>query len=259
MSLNIDESTAQQNPKDAIPNKDASGMYAPTPHPATTKQKFLLFIVLVAITLIVILSGQRAVSLVDENLTREYRVDWIVPPDVSVKPGPVSFWYDSTKRQLVHIGVVDQKRKLELLELISSDSQDLAKQHRNMYWAAIDKLAFSSNEGLSGLLVSLLFLGGISGVLGVQLRSLVNFVGNACYTNSLDLVIWWPYYFVRPFIGFILGVIVVVIISAGFFVASGAAPSGTLWWASIAFLSGFGEQEFTQKLRQLTKTLFGEK
>jgi hypothetical protein len=252
------KSSAVQTSEDARPKAAASGTGAPAIHLATTNQKVFLFVLLAILTLIVVCVGQTAISRVEEYLQRENRVDWVAPPDIGIKPGPVSFWYDPATRQLVHIGVIDQKRKLELIELFPSEAVQAAGQHAKSYLAAIDKLAFLSNEHLSGLLVALLFLGGMSGVLGVQLRSLVNFVGHACYTNSLDLVTWWPYYAVRPFIGFVLGVVVVVIIHAGFFVANGAAPSGTLWWGGIAFLSGFGEQEFTQKLRQLTKTLFGE-
>lgn len=250
--------TAMQNPGDASPDAGSPAPAPPPAHPATTGQKFILSIVLVAVTLAVIWIGHGAISLVEEFLQRENRAEWIAPADVGIKPGPTSFWYDASKRQLVHIGVIDPKRKLELIALFPAESSESAKQHLHTYWTAVDKLAFSSNQRLGGLIVGLLFLGGIAGVLGVQLRSLVNFVGHACYTRSLDLVIWWPYYALRPFIGFILGVVVVIIIHAGFFVANGAAPSGTLWWAGIAFLAGFGEQEFTQKLRQLTKTLFGE-
>jgi hypothetical protein len=35
-------------------------------------------------------------------------------------------------------------------------------------------------------------------------------------------------------------------------------PAGSLWRAAIAFLAGFGEREFTERLRLLTRTLFGQ-
>jgi hypothetical protein len=90
-----------------------------------------------------------------------------------------------------------------------------------------------------------------------HLRSLTAFVGNACFKNTLNLVIWWPYYVLRPFTGFILGIVVVVIVQGGFLAVGSTAPNGTLWWVAVPILAGFGDDEFTQKLRQLTKTLFG--
>jgi hypothetical protein len=35
-------------------------------------------------------------------------------------------------------------------------------------------------------------------------------------------------------------------------------PSGSLGWAGLAFLAGFGASDFTERLRLLTQTLFGK-
>ena len=86
----------------------------------------------------------------------------------------------------------------------------------------------------------------------------INFVGVACYTENLDLLRWWPYYVLRPLTGFILGVILIAVVQGGYFTLGAASPISSLAWGGIAFLAGFGEQEFTQRLRQLTKTIFGE-
>jgi hypothetical protein len=238
-------STGRTKPREVVVN------------PATLKQKVELFAALGLMTLLVLWLAKSAVSHVDEFLQRVNRVHWQAPSGLTLKPGPPTFWYDAAKSQLVYVGVIDQKQKLELVGLFSPSVDQPPSAEMKSYWAAIDELAFVSNGQLGGLLISLLALGGLAGTLGVQLRSLVNFVGHACYTNSLDLVVWWPYYAVRPFTGLLLGMVVVVIVHAGFLVAGSGAPSGTLWWASIAFLAGFGEQEFTQRLRDLSKTLFG--
>jgi len=203
--------------------------------------------------------AKRAVTRVEGFIQRVNRVQWQAPTNITLKPGPPNFWYDPDRQQLVHIGVVDDKKKLDLINLLSTDPKGPVSADTKSYWSAVDHLAFVSNDEIEGLIVSLIFLGGLAGVLGVQLRSLVNYVGHACYLNNLDVVIWWPYYALRPFIGLLLGMTVVVIIHAGFLAAGSGAPTGTLWWASVAFLAGFGEQEFTQRLRQLAKTLFGEK
>jgi hypothetical protein len=244
-------------PPSGTPRPAGSASLPPPANPATLAQKVWLFVALILMTLIVVGFSKAAVANVDGYIQRENRVYWQAPAGFTLRPGPTKFWYDATQNQLVHVGIVDQKEKLDLIGLASAPVEQPPSADLKSYWAAIDQLAFVSNENLGGLLIGLLVLGGLAGVLGVQLRSLVNFVGHACYTNSLDVVIWWPYYALRPFTGFLLGTIIVVVVQAGFIAAGGGAPGGTLWWASVAFLAGFGEQEFTQRLRQLTKTLFG--
>jgi hypothetical protein len=54
-----------------------------------------------------------------------------------------------------------------------------------------------------------------------------------------------------------LGVVVVLIVKSGILTIPGDAAS-SLWWVSLAFLAGFGEDEFRQRLRVVSKTLFGE-
>ena len=230
----------------------------PPKNPATSGQKVMMFAVLVLITFAMLVFARAAVRDVDEFQQRTNSVRWDAPQGMTLKPGPPSFWYDAANKRLNYVGVIDQQRKLELVGLLTTDTDKPVAAEQKSYWAAIDELAYASNHGLGGLVISLLLLGGLAGALGVQLRSLVNFVGNACYTESLDLVIWWPYYFVRPLTGLVLGIVVVVVVNAGFLGAGSVAPGGTLWWAGVAFLAGYGEQEFTLRLRQLTKTLFGE-
>ncbi|MFA6051311.1 MAG: hypothetical protein WC762_01840 [Methylobacter sp.] len=229
-----------------------------TQHPATIKQKIILAIWLTVVLAVLIGLLTLNIQSVDNYLHRQNRVPWEGTHFVSLKPGPPVFRYDNERKELVYIGVIDAKMKLELLALFPTDTNIETQVAGASYAAAIDKLAFESNEGLSGLMIGLLCLGGLSGALGSHLRSQTAFVGNACFKNNLDLVQWWPYYVVRPFTGFILGIVVVVIVQAGFFSVGNGIPAGTLWWAAVAILAGYGDDEFTQKLRQLTKTLFGK-
>jgi hypothetical protein len=226
-------------------------------HLATTCEKFWASAWLVIALCVLVWLWKCYVTRVDEYLHHVSRVSWVAPQSAALKPGPLAFRYDSDKKELVYVGAVDAKTKFELLGLLPAEVKVKAPEAEATYWSAIDKLAFISNEGLTGLLVSLLCLGGLSGAIGAHLRSLTAFVGNACFKNKLDLVVWWPYYVLRPFTGFILGIVVVVIVQGGFLAVGNGAPSGTLWWVAVAILAGFGDDEFTQKLRQLTKTLFG--
>jgi hypothetical protein len=195
---------------------------------------------------------------VEHGLHRETRVSWTASDSVQLKPGPTTFWYDSEHKQLVSIGVIDAKEKEELLALYPAASGN-SSDGESGYKAAIDALAFASNQTLSGLAVALLLLGGLSGAMGAQLRSITAFVGNACYTLNLDVVTWWPYYLLRPFTGFVLGIVVVVVIQAGFLSVGNGTPSETLWWVAVAILAGYSDDEFTQKLRQISKAIFGAK
>ena len=40
--------------------------------------------------------------------------------------------------------------------------------------------------------------------------------------------------------------------------SSSTADKGTVWWVVVSFLAGFGSEEFTEKLRQISKTIFGK-
>ena len=242
----------------AINDANEAANRIPSIHSATKKQKIFLTIWLIVVLAILMCFLKRNVQNVDSYLHRQNHVSWEATQYVVLKPGPPAFRYDTERKEVCHIGVIDAKMKLELLALFPTDTKTKTPDARASYEAAIDKLAFESNENLSGLMIGLLYLGGLSGALGAHLRSLTAFVGNACFKNNLDLVQWWPYYVVRPFTGFILGIVVVIIIQAGFFSVGNEIPTGALWWTAIAILAGFGDDEFTQKLRQLTKTLFGK-
>jgi hypothetical protein len=241
----------------SVPSAKGTSPKQRTPvHPPTACQKFWAAAGLVLAVAATLLAGRVAVERVDTYIQRENHAPWKAPAGVQINPGPPAFRYDAENGQLLHIGVISAERKAELLALFPH-KQGGSLAATGGYSAAVDQLAFGSNKDLRGLLVWVLVLGGLAGSLGAQLRSLVNFVGHACYTQALDLVVWWPYYLVRPFTGFVLGTVIVTIVEGGLLLVTGSATNGAMWWAGIAFLAGYGENEFTQKLRQLTKTLFG--
>jgi hypothetical protein len=216
-----------------------------------------------ALSLIIVLIAllclwKTSITRVDNYFHRENRVSWTMPEIGGLKPGPAVFRYDGEQKELAYLGSIDSKTKSELIELLPLEMRDKSTGTQASYWAAIDKLALDSNRGLTGLLISLLCLGGLSGAIGSHLRSITAFVGNACFKQQLDVEVWWPYYAMRPFTGFILGIVVVVVVQAGIIELASGSPSGTLWWVAVAILSGYGDDEFTQKLRLLSKTLFGD-
>jgi hypothetical protein len=177
-----------------------------------------------------------------------------------VSPGPASFYYDRAKRQLVSRGAITDERKRELVALVTKKGTALTPPDAagRSYWQALDALAFSSNESAGRIALLVIILGGLSGLVGVQLRSVINFVEVTTRKNSLDTVRWWPWYVGRPAAGFIFGAIAVLLLRIGL-LDNGEAPADDLSWAlAIGILAGFGATEFAERLRLLVKTLFGE-
>jgi len=126
------------------------------------------------------------------------------------------------------------------------------------YQAALDLLAYQSQDVQARQIQLLLYLGMLGGVLGAFLRSFVDFVGNACYKDVLDLQTWWPLYITRPIVGAILGFLLVVLFRAKL-VTGGDIQAGTdsFWWLGMAALGGFSTIDVTARLRQAAKALFG--
>ncbi len=227
--------------------------------PATFSNKLLMAFWLIIAAIIVSVLWFHYLGYVDRKLNAEFNVSWSNPENLILRPGPPSFKYDRDKNELIYSGVIDSKRKQELVSLIECKGKEITAQQGKTYWEAIDKLSYDSNQALKDYTFYLILLGGISGVMGVILRSFVDYVGNACFKNSLDVKRWWPWYLLRPGIGFLVGIVAVSLTEAGFVTYGDKAPGGMLWWISVAILSGYGADEFTQLLRRLTLTLFGEK
>ena len=210
---------------------------------------------LIVVTFAVLYQTNRLVQAIDDILRRETKVVWAAPPMVNLKSGPPTMYFDRSRGLIMFRGVMSEEAKTKILGLLpeGSTNEKVIRSYQN----AIDEIAYYSQQTDREFVKFLLLLGGFAGFLGVQLRSLVNFIGHACYGDDLDLGRWWPYYVARPAIGFVLGVILVTIVEAGL-LKVGNPSNGTLWWVGLAFFAGFGEAEFTQRLRQVSQTLFGE-
>jgi hypothetical protein len=126
------------------------------------------------------------------------------------------------------------------------------------YVAAIDKLSEESLLSASKYLLALLLLGGWCGMVGVQVRSMWDFVRNICFKDppQLDVVTWWPWYLMRPIIGFVLGILAIGLITSGFLGVENQSPRDSLWWLSVTVLVGFGATEFMARLRLVVTALF---
>jgi hypothetical protein len=220
------------------------------------KRKIYLFLWLTVSTSLIVFFTDRGIEKLLTVLMRESHVAVSDISTLSLEDAPAAFHYDAARRELVYIGLVDDSTKKALVAL-ARDGAPGSSAAKAAYLAAVEQLAFTSTEVSQSLSVDLLILGGCVGMLGVQLRSIVNFVGHACFRNDLDLKRWWVYYAIRPLTGFLLGIVVVAIVRAGLLPLREEPSAKALWWSAVAFFAGFGEEEFTQRLRLISKTLFG--
>jgi hypothetical protein len=178
----------------------------------------------------------------------EVTVEWKNETQASLKSGPPSFWYDQQKGVLHHRGPIPKEEK-ETLTKLSDDAG---------YRAALDELAYESQTPGRYAFLWLLLLGGMGAVLGVQVRSINDFIGHFCYRDTLDIGKWWPWYFLRPVLGFLIGFVVVALVKSDL-LASARKEGGdsTLWWIGLAVVAGFGADDVVRRLRLLSKTFFG--
>ncbi len=190
----------------------------------------------------------------------EITIPWSRPPELRLQPGPAHFLYDEDTKQLRHLGLIDDGLKTQLIALPGkiADGNQALQQAADSYVQAINQLAYKSEMTASKLFVFSLLLGGLSGLLGVQLRSVTNFVGVRCFSpDKWNFSRWWPWYVMRPVAGFLLGVVLILVVEGGLFTTGEVTSAKLSWRLGVAFLAGFGATDFTDKLRLVAQTLFG--
>ena len=196
-----------------------------------------------------------------DAFTKEWRVAWAPPAGASLGPSGGNFFFDVEAQQLVYRGSIDDSEKVELANLLRIDDEavSLTDDRGTSYRAAIDQLAYESGENQLTTTIAVLLAGGLSGSLGGMLRSVGNFVGNAAFKREgLDIPRWWPLYVMRPVEGFLLGLVIVLIVQAGFLALDAPNSPTILWWLAVSFFAGFGANDFGERLRTITKAMFGE-
>jgi hypothetical protein len=227
--------------------------------PGTTTEKIVVFIFLLLAAILVLSVWFMQVRSVQGLASAEVKVSWVKPDNFFLKSGPPSFRYDPDKKMLLFRGLMDPTRKDELVKLAPSENQDQsAKAATAKYQEAIDQLAYYSNNQRDSFILRVFLLGGISGILGVLMRSLFNFVRVSCFENKFDWHRWWPWYIIRPILGFFLGLVCILFVEADLFQPSGKATASLAWWIGTALLAGFASDDFIEKMRLIGQTLFGD-
>jgi hypothetical protein len=226
--------------------------------PGTTSQKLVVFIFLLLIASLVLGVWFSQVGRVQSVASNEVSVAWTKPDELFLKPGPPSFRYDPDKKKLFYRGLMDASQKEALVKLVPNGTDEQTTKDANSYLGAIDQLAYASNDKRDDFIFKIFLLGGLSGVAGVLMRSLFNFVRVTCFENKFDWHRWWPWYTTRPALGFFLGLVCVLFVEANLFQANGQPGAGVSWWIGIALLAGFATDDFVEKIRLIGQTLFGD-
>jgi fructosamine-3-kinase len=113
------------------------------------------------------------------------------------------------------------------------------------------------NEGLSDNIDinSFFLLFGFLASLGSLVRVIYDFIGHTCYTKVFDFKEWWPWYFFRPLIGFILGAVFVIFFDQSLFGNNGKDLSKFPFL--LAFITGFAVTDAISFLKEISKRIFG--
>lgn len=237
--------------------------------PATQPQKVVLVILHLLLASVLLVWAYLTIQQFNEATFVETSTSWALPTGAHLKSGPAGFHYDAERKTLTYRGPLDTQQQLALRDLLefdtgtNGDSASVASASAvnatiRSYQTAIDKLAYQTGAAQVGQVQLLLLLGLMGGILGAILRSLVDFVGHACYTGQLDLVRWWPLYVTRPIVGAILGFVLVVLLKARLLTTVDIQQgSESFWWLGVAVLGGFSTVDVTQRLRLAAKALFG--
>jgi hypothetical protein len=226
--------------------------------PGTTGEKIIVFFFLLGTAISVLSLWFWQVRQVQNVANAEVSVSWDRPAGLTLRSGPPSFRYDAESKKLLFRGFMDPTQKDELVKLATSGGSDAQATAAASYQGAIDQLAYVANNHHDIFMLRIFLLGGISGVLGVLMRSLFNFVRVTCFENKFDWHRWWPWYIIRPILGFFLGLVCILFVEADLVQANGKSTASLAWWIGVALLAGFAADDFIEKIRLVGQTLFGD-
>lgn len=172
--------------------------------------------------------------------------------ELNFKKSPTWFTYE--KDSLIATANINDDMKKELVEL----APDSIKSNCS-YFKEVSALVNKSQKNDKYQLLWLIIASGLISVIGVNIRSLWDFVGNASYKYNLDIDRWWSWYFLRPTIGFLAGVIFYFLYNGGVveLTLKNNSHSRLYFLLALSGLIGFGLNDFITRLRTVSKAIFG--
>lgn len=187
-----------------------------------------------------------------DNAKTCYSVFWKNTDSTEIKSGPNWFLYDCKSDSIKSLKSISELEKSQLLNLASN-----AKNNCDSFNKAIDLLSFKSNSENNGSYYLLLIISSICGAIGVQLRTINNFIGVACFKNDFNYKVWWPWYVLRPLIGALIGSILFTLVDGNLYSTPTEAGYSQTLIIAMSILAGFGSEDFLNLLRNLSKRFFG--
>lgn len=162
-------------------------------------------------------------------------------------------WFNYEQDTLYADIVINDAEKKDLFQNLSEEiSNNIG------FTSAFGSLVYKTrNQELNSLF--LIIACGLISVIGVQIRSLWDFVGNATYKNELSMNLWWPWYVLRPFIGF-MGAVVFYFLYTGGILDVGMinlSKSKMYILLGLSTVVGFGLNDFIERLRMISKAVLG--
>jgi ABC-type glycerol-3-phosphate transport system permease component len=179
-------------------------------------------------------------------------VKWLNKGNAELTSYPSWFLYDKNAKEIRTKAVIDERMKLELEKTfpMRSDSTNFAE-----FRQAVEKLAFLSSDLKDRNYWLLLMVSGLAAVVGVFIREILDLIRHHCYEKDLDFRTWWPWYFLRPIVGFMFGIVVVLFSGTQLLFASGNDSSET-YLIAIAILAGISVEDVMLKIRKVSMVLF---
>ncbi|MBK6963291.1 MAG: hypothetical protein IPH20_04945 [Bacteroidales bacterium] len=180
-------------------------------------------------------------------------VEWLNKGNVELAGYPAWFLYDHHKKQIRTKVVIDDRMKMELENSfpVQRDSANFAE-----FRQAVDKLAFVSSDLEGRNYWLLLMVSGLAAIVGVFIREILDLIRHYCYKKDLDFKNWWPWYFLRPIVGFMFGIVVVLFSGTELLFTSGKNSSET-YLIAIAIIAGISVEDVMLKIRKVSLVLFG--
>ena len=180
-------------------------------------------------------------------------VAWLNPGKVELTIYPNWFLYDKNLKQIRTRAVIDEKMKMELMKTypLRGDSANFAE-----FRQSVEQLAFQSAEMKGSYYWLLLLVSGLAAIVGVFIREMLDLIRHFCYKKDLDFKLWWPWYSLRPIVGFMFGVMVILFNGTDLLFES-ANNSGETYLIAIAIIAGISVEDVMLKIRKVSQVLFG--
>ena len=204
---------------------------------------FSIFIAVVFLSLFIIK--------LDKN--QIYEQPWNNNENIQLEYSKAPIWFKYEDSILYSDVAITEDMKIKLYNLTS----DTIPKNTS-YFKEINTLTFNSRQGAPKSIYVILACG-LLAVFGVNIRSMWDFVGNASYKNELNMSRWWPWYFLRPLIGFMAGIGFYFLFNGGVLEINGIGVSKSKLYLllGLSALIGFGLNDFIERLRLVSKAMFG--